>query len=210
MKLPYLLIALLFSTELLAAIPRLEQKDFNTLIKDANNNAMPMTQRWQALVKAGEVANPDQVVKIQEFVKSSDWFMRNASIVSLETININYALDQAKMLIHDKALVVRSAAVNILSKKNSLDIKRLLAAELDKKYNFSGKQSLWIRPQIMKQMAYTASTQDRQFLARYLFDSDKKVAALSAEGLEKISSIEFSGPKRVEQWQNFVKKNGWL
>lgn len=202
--------ALILSLSLHAAIPQLAEKDFKSLVKVAANSALPMTERWQALIKAGEIAKPNEIKQIQNFSKSSDWYMRNASLVSLESVNTGYAIDQAKVLVSDKALVVRSAAVAILTKKNSLEVRRILALELAKAYNFSGKQSLWIRPQIMQQMARTATNQDRQFMAQYLFDSDKKVAQLSVQALEKISSIQFTGPKQLELWQQHVKKNNWL
>lgn len=210
MKTMTILAAILFSFSVQAAIPRLEQKDFSSLIKTANDTSKSMTERWQSLVKAGEIAKPDQINKIQEFSKSSDWFMRNASLISLESINANYGIEQAKVLIQDKALVVRSAAVTTLKKKNSLEIRRLLALELAKSYNFSGQQSLWIRPQIMQHLASTATASDRQFMARYLFDKDKKVVLQSMLALEKITSVQFSGLQRTKEWQNFVKENNWL
>ena len=108
--------SILFSLIVQAAIPKLEQKDFSTLIKTANDSSRSMTERWQSLVRAGEIAKSDQIIKIQEFSKSSDWFMRNASLISLEAINANYAVEQAKILIQDKALVVRSAAVTTFKK----------------------------------------------------------------------------------------------
>ena len=202
--------SILFSLIVQAAIPKLEQKDFSTLIKTANDSSRSMTERWQSLVRAGEIAKSDQIIKIQEFSKSSDWFMRNASLISLEAIIANYAVEQAKILIQDKALVVRSAAVTSLKKKNSLEIRRLLAAELAKTYNFSGLQSLWIRPQIMEHLANTATASDRQFMARYLFDKDTKVVLQSILALEKITSVEFSGPQKIQDWQKFVKENNWL
>ncbi len=203
-------LCLFISVSTLASIPKLEQKDFASLLKTANNTARPMTERWQSLIKAGEIAEPEQIIKIQEFSKSSDWFMRNASLVALETIHADYGIEQAKILIQDKALVVRSAAVKTLTKKNSLDVRRILAGEMSKPYNYSGQQSLWIRSQIMQQLAKTATSQDRQFLARHLFDTDKKVVQLSASALEKISSVQFMGDQRIQQWQKFVKENKWL
>lgn len=202
--------SLLFSVLVQAAIPQLVQKDFVGLLKTANDPSKSMTERWQSLVKAGEIATADQIAKIQDYSKSSEWFMRNASLVALDSVNTDYGIEQAKRLIQDKALVVRSAAVTTLVKKNSLEIRRMLAAELMKSYNFSGQQSLWIRPQIMEHLANTATAGDRQFMARYLFDKDKKVVSQSILALEKITSVQFSGSKQTEEWQKFVKQNNWL
>lgn len=193
-----------------AAIPKAEDKNYSSQIKIAQNPSLPMSTRWQSLIKAAEQAGPAQISEIAAFAKSNDWFMRNAALVALEKINSGYAMDQAKLLVQDKALVVRSAAVDMLSKRNTLEVKRIFAEELSKPYNFSGRQSLWIRPQIMKVIAAGASSEDRQFMAKHLFDSDKKVAALSAAALEKISSIRFEDKNKVQSWQNYVKKNRWL
>lgn len=199
-----------FATISFAAIPKSDDKNFGNQIKLAQNTSLPMSTRWQSLIKAAEQAGPQQISEIAAFAKSNDWFMRNAALVALEKINSGYAIDQAKILVQDKALVVRSAAVEMLAKKNTLEIKRIFAEELAKPYNFSGRQSLWIRPQIMKVIAAGASSEDRHFMAKYLFDSDKKVAALSAAALEKISSIRFDEKNKIESWQSYVKKNRWL
>ncbi len=193
-----------------AAIPKLEEKDFNSLIETAANQQLSMNERWQSLVRAGQIVQPQQIAKIQQFAKSNEWFMRNASLIALEAVNSSYANDQAKQLLQDKALVVRSAAVKMLAKKNSLENRQLLAAELAKPYNFSRQKSLWIRAQIMEQIANTATADDRHLLARYLFDSDTNVAAVSAKALEKISSVQFTGADQVKKWQAYVKKNNWL
>ena len=193
-----------------SAIPKASDESYASQIKMAKNSILPMSTRWQSLIKAAELAGPQQISEITEFAKSNDWFMRNAAMVALEKINTGYAIDQAKELVQDKALVVRSAAVEMLAKKNTLEIKRIFAEELAKPYNFSGKQSLWIRPQIMKVLAANASSDDRQFIAKHLFDSDKKVAALSANALERISSIHFDEKNKIQSWQDYVKKNRWL
>lgn len=193
-----------------AAIPKVDDKNYGAQLKIAQNTTLPMSARWQALIKAAELSTAQQIPEITAFAKSDDWFMRNAALVALEKINQSYAIDEAKVLVQDKALVVRSAAVDMLAKKNTIEIRQIFATELAKPYNFSGKQSLWIRPQIMKIMAKTASSYDRQIMAKYLFDSDKKVAALSAAGLERISSIRFDKKNKIQAWQQFVKKNNWL
>lgn len=191
-----------------AAIP--DANNFSGQIKMAQATSLPMSTRWQSLIRAAELAGPEQIAQISAFAKSTDWYMRNAALVALEKIDTSYAIDQAKILVQDKALVVRSAAVEMLAKKNTLEIRRIFADELNKGYNYSGKQSLWIRPQMMKVIAKFVSQDDRQFLAKYLFDSDKKVAAISATALEKISSIRFDDKNKVQAWQDYVKKNRWL
>ena len=199
-----------FSLVLFASVQKIEEKNFVDLIRAAKNESLTMNERWQSLVQAAKSATPEKIEVIKNFSTHPDWFMRNAALVSLEAIGLEEAITQAKILIHDKALVVRSAAVSTLSKKHTLEIKRLFAEELTKTYNFSGRQSLWIRSQMMQQIANLATREDRQFMARYLFDPDKNVAAISAATLEKITDIRFESNKNVEQWQSYVKENKWL
>ena len=201
---------LFFPLFIFASVPTLEQKDFSSLLKAAKNQSLPMTERWQSLTKAGEIAKPEQIDELKTFSKSSDWFMRNAALVALESISLDEASDQARILIQDKALVVRSAAVSTLAKKMTRETKQIFASELEKSYNYSGHQSLWIRPQMMQHLVKSVSVDDRHFLVRYLFDSDKKVAILSANALEKITDVRFDEKNQIMKWQAYVKSNGWL
>lgn len=201
---------LLFSTYSLAAIPQKEANDFTSQITLARNIKLPMSYRWQALVKAAEVANYEQIADIKAFAKSKEWYMRNATLVALEKINIHHATDEAQELLKDKALVVRSAAVDVLSRRYTRENRNLMALELSKPYNFAGKHSLWIRPKIFGLIASKAVADDRSFFTRYLFDSDEKIVGGAVATLERITDVQFSGKNKVNEWRAFVRKNGWL
>jgi hypothetical protein len=136
--------------------------------------------------------------------------MRNASLLALQKININHAVEKAQVLITDKALVVRSASVDILAQKFTRENRDLLALELSKPYNFSKKQSLWIRSKIFNLISSRATLEDRGFLTKYLFDADDKISKLAAANLERVSDIHFEGKNQINQWRDYVKKNGWL
>lgn len=205
----FLVISLL-STQLLAAVPQATHIDFGSQITIAKNTKLPMSARWQALIKAADVATYAQIEQIKSFAKSKEWYMRNASLVALEKINVNHAMNEAQFLLKDKALVVRSAAVDVLSRKFTRENRNLMAAELSKPYNFSGKQSLWIRPKIFNLIAEKATTDDRAFFTKYLFDTDTKIARSAAATLEKITNVSFADKNKVSDWQAYVKKNNWL
>ncbi len=176
----------------------------------AKNAALPMGTRWSALLKASDLASGDQVDDIRAFTKNSDWYMRNAAMMALAKMGGDNGINEAKQLIKDKALVVRSAAVDLIAAKFTSENRKILAEELGQSYNFKGTQSLWIRPQIMRLLSARASREDRTFFVRYLFDKDAKIAEMAAETLEKITDVSFAGNNQLAQWKAFVKEKKWL
>lgn len=183
---------------------------FEGQIAAAKNSYLPMSSRWAALIKASTLANHRQIGAIREFVKSEDWYMRNAALVALKKFGQDYADIEARKLVSDKALVVRSAAVDVLAQTMTLDNKAILIGELSKPYNFKGKQSLWVRSQIVNHLARKAGTDDRIFFSKCLFDQDPKVTLAATQALSKITNIFFEGNNKVKKWQALVKEKGWL
>jgi hypothetical protein len=204
------LVTFLLAGSVFAAIPQKQSGDFASQIAIAQNPRTPMSARWQALIAAAEVAKYDQIEEIKAFAKNKDWYMRNASLVALEKININHAMEEAQTLLQDKALVVRSAAVDVLSHRYTRENRDLLAMELAKPYNFSRKQSLWIRPKIFNIMAARATGDERLFFARYLFDTDDKITHAAVATLERITETHLNDKNQLNAWREYVKKNGWL
>jgi glycine betaine/choline ABC-type transport system substrate-binding protein len=182
--------------------------EYNT----AKNEALTMSQRWAALQRASSLATGEEFLKVVAFGDSKDWFMRNASLVALEKSGSDIVYDQAKKLITDKALVVRSAAADILMKLNGDGVKKIFSAELEKKYNFNGKSSLWIRKQMMTHLVKNATSNERDFYVRYLYDKDVEIAALSTKALEKITQVRFTAPndkQLVAKWQKAAQQEKW-
>ncbi|MBY0554942.1 hypothetical protein K2P97_10470 [bacterium] len=184
--------------------------DFTVYINTAADKKLNMNSRWQALIRAASYAGADQVEQIKNFSKSEEWYMRNASLVALAKVSPQAAQIEAKKLIQDKALVVRSAAVDVIAKDLTSDHKDLLASELNQPYNFHKKSSLWIRKKIIETISASAGASDRSFFVKNLFDSDKEVAELSARALEKITGEKVNDAKFVEKWRSIVKEKNWL
>ena len=180
--------------------------------KKAKNESLPMNQRWAALQKATTLASGEDFLKVVAFTDSKDWFMRNASLVALDKSGSDMVYDQAKKLITDKALVVRSAAADILMRLNNDAVKKIFSAELEKKYNFNGKNSLWIRKQMMSHLVKNPTVSERDFYVKYLDDQDIEIAALSTKALEKITQIRFTAANDrdlVKQWKKAVRQEKW-
>lgn len=183
--------------------------EFTKNINSASNSKLRMSSRWGALIQAAKVASFEQLEQIRKFSESKEWYMRNAALVALSKISQNAAMTEAKKLLYDKSLVVRSAAVEIIGTHMNVENKSILATEMTKAYNFHKSSSLWIRKQIVEKMSEGADITDRDFFVRGLFDSDKEIAQMSAKILSIITGEQVDGTKQVEKWQELVKQNQW-
>lgn len=185
-------------------------EDFATYLNSASDKRLSMNIRWNSLVKAAGLANPQQLEKVRQFARHTDWYMRNATLVALKQVSLTEAAAQARRLLTDKALVVRSAAVDILTENITAEDRQLLMSELNKPYNFNKKSSLWIRKQIVEKLALTAGQADRNFFAKAVFDTDQDVARIGARTLAKITGQPYEEAQPLKQWQNLIKEKNWL
>ena len=185
-------------------------EDFQSRIDMASNQKLSMSQRWAALLQATDFARGAQLEEIKKFSQHAEWYLRNATLVALNKVDHSAAIATAKELLSDKALVVRSAAVEILAQRMSIENKALLIKEIDKNYNFHKKSSLWIRPQILTKVAEVAVQDDRNLFAQHLFDTDQQVSEVCAHALEKLTGEKLGNKRFVENWREFVKEKKWL
>lgn len=212
----------LSALQIQAAIPNAAHSDsssaagglvnFDEHYKLAKNPALSMATRWRALLQASDVAEGAELNKILSFTKDKDWYMRNAALVALDKMGTDLVYDKAKELMSDKALVVRSAAADILMRLQNSDIRRIFSKELAKNYNFNGKSSLWIRPQMMRYLTQKPQADERGFFVQYLHDRDPVVAAMSVDALEKLTQVRFDAKDRkglISQWKKYAQDNKW-
>lgn len=204
------ILVFLFSVNVWSYVQLDSEQNFSSQIARAKNQSLPMAQRWDALIRSAEAADGQQIQQVLEFAKSKDWYMRNALLVALDKMGTDLVYDKAKALLSDKALVVRSAAVDILTRLESQEVRNLLAKELNKNYNFVGKKSLWIRAQIMKNLVKKPYQSEREYFSKLLFDNDTEISTMSMHALEKISAVHFEGDKALDSWKKFVKEQKWF
>lgn len=203
-------ILVLLSLKAWSYVPEETDLSFAAQLARAKNQSLPMSQRWDALIKSAETADAHQIKQVLEFAKNKDWYMRNALLVALDKMGTDLVYDKAKSLVSDKALVVRSAAVDILTRLENQEVRSLLAKELNRNYNFVGKKSLWIRAQIMKNLIQKPYQSEKEYFSKLLFDNDKEISEMSVVALEKISQVRFEGATRVDHWKKFVREKKWL
>ena len=185
------------------------KKEFQDYIDMAANQNLNMNSRWTSLIRSVEYAEKEHLDEVRKFTQDKEWYMRNAALIALVKADKDLAIIEAKKLIKDKALVVRSAAVEVLFQNFNEEHKKILIGEMDQGYNFNKKKSLWIRRQIIDKLSLNSDSGDRSFFVKYLFDDDKSVAQISAKSLEKITGTQLQSKKFVESWRSHVKEKNW-
>lgn len=183
---------------------------YSNFISVAFNEAQPMSLRWRALMAAAETQG---VKSTDDLLKAGDhkqWYMRNAALVALAGVNPPQATRLAQKLLKDKALVVRSAAVEALEKSPTPEIRDLLWEELNQGYNFKNQQSLWIRYQIVGVLAKQPLDHERKLFAQLLSDKDSRVQLPAVRGLEKLTGVRLGEGQAkpsalVGLWKDYLK-----
>jgi hypothetical protein len=184
---------------------------YSSFINIAFNESQGMGLRWRALIAAAELNGEKALGDLKKAGDHSVWFMRNAALVALSEVSPSEAKLLAKKLIKDKALVVRSAALEVLQKNQSEDVRELLWKELEQKYNFKGAQSLWIRHQIVEVLAESAQLNELNSFGRLLSDKDPRIHLPAVAGLEKMTGVrlgksEHQPTELVGLWKKYVGK----
>lgn len=168
-----------------------------------------MTTRWKCLSLHVLNKKSEARAEVVKALESPEWFMKNSGLLAMNSIDAKSAATYAEKLIKDKALVVRSASLQILAEQLNLDRRQLLWDELQKDYNFRNKQSLWIRSEILSVLAIAPEKSELPKFIKVLADSDSKLHSTSIAALEKMTSIKLQDkklPKR-DQWIAWGKSN---
>lgn len=177
--------------------------DLYTIARNPNE---ALKTRWAALMLAVEVQPDNAIKELTPFVESKDWFMRNAALIAIQNIDAKKGLEVARQLISDKALVVRSAAVEVLAKSQKSEDRELLWKELSHERNFKGQNSLWIREQILTVLNEKPRPEEIKKFAQLLFDRDGKTQKRVLPTMEKLTSMRFGQTeKSIRSWQQFAK-----
>lgn len=206
-----MVMSLVMASVSFAAIDHSSQT-FDSFFRVAQSSSASMDARWSAIIKAVNLASSHELLKVVKLADDKEWYVRNAVLVGLDQAGNSMVYDVAKKLITDKSLVVRSAAVDVLSRLKNDTTKKIFSTELQKQYNKNGKASLWIRHQLMRHLVDNYSQSEKKFFVKFLFDDDQKVARLSSKALEKIVQVRFEGNSDldvVNQWKKYARQQKW-
>lgn len=194
-----------------AAIAKQPDRVYETLLDVAQTKTQTMNIRWKAVTAAALLRREKAVPDLMKLSDSKDWYIRNASLVGMAEVAPRQSMKLAHKLLKDPALVVRSAAVDVLS-KNMKDADRgVLWKELDSGYNRRSGQSLWIRGQILEALALDAHKSEFKRFSEMLSEKDEAVQKASMKGLEKITGLQVarnapSHSRAVQLWQAHVSR----
>lgn len=146
-----------------------------------------MADRWKALTLLTHIDREKAFPLLEKALVSKEWYMRNAGLVGIEHLNPLEAKKAARKLLKDKALVVRSAAVQVLAKDFVTSDRGLLWEQLYDKKNFRKGQSLWIRSQVLAVLALEPGSLELPLFLQYVNEKDQSVQTASVVALERIT-----------------------
>ena len=189
------------------------QKIYADLLGIAKDSKKNIGVRWKAVTLAAHL-DPELAKKdLKPFLKSEEWYMRNAALIGLTSKPGVEAHNIAMSMIQDKALVIRSAAVLALqpSMLSKPDTRETLWGELNASYNYRQKQSLWVRAQILERLALKPESRELPLFVSALQDKDARLAKPAIAALEKISDDGLGRPALLNAKSDLdSKKKIWL
>jgi len=167
-----------------SVLERQGPEGLRSLVSTMFDEKAPVELRWRAVISVGKIGKTYMSPELERAAQSKDWFMRNAALIALEDANPTLARKWARSLLRDKALVVRSAAVDTLVHLHDVTSTDLLWTQLESKQNFRGTQSLWIRHQIVDALSALPVKGDTSKFVALLDDGDEKTQAAAIHALE--------------------------
>ncbi len=188
---------------------------YKNLIALMNDDSAAMEARWRAVTAMGRIGGKLSLPELKQALHSKVWYLRNAALISSVQIDHVQALEWAKELLSDKALVVRSAAVDVISDLKDSKSKNILWQKLNSKENFRGKQSLWIRRKIVESLAQIEDKGSEQKFGALLSDRDESLYPAAIKALERLTQQKLGrqdeAPKLKRlQWQAWLRQNSTL
>ncbi len=185
---------------------------YKNLVALMNDESASMEARWRAVTAMGRIGGKLSIPEMKQALHSKVWYLRNAALVSSVQIDHDQALAWAKELLSDKALVVRSAAVDVMTDLKDVRSKSILWQKLNAKENFRGKQSLWIRRKIVESLSLIEEKGSEQKFGALLADKDETLYPPAIRALERLTNQKLGNAdeapkfKRL-QWQAWLKQN---
>lgn len=186
---------------------------FPVLITLSQSEKKSMQTRWKALTLAAHLKKGQAMPELEKALKSKEWFMRNAGLVAIQSFNAPKAMKAAKDLLKDKALVVRSAAVEVIGSQKELgpETRDLLWEEMNASYNFRQKQGLWVREQILEKLAQSPEKKEMPLFLKALRE-EPKMHASAIVAMEKLADTKLgkansTTDQKRQLWIQWAKNN---
>ncbi len=144
-------------------------------IESVFSDSTQIKDKWKIVMQLAKDTQVNENIFVQA-TKDKDCFVRNAGLIALKARNPNKALKAAEILLKDKALVVRSAALDIIKTYPQKINRNLLWKELSQSYNFRSGKSLWIRKDILNTLALKPLSSEKNEFLKLSTDSDQELS----------------------------------
>ena len=175
----------------------------------SDKEAMPF--RWKALTSLARLYPNQSRPIIEAALRSSTWFLRNAGLIAMEIISPQESVRWAANLLNDRALVVRTAAVNMIKKHKASQYKIQLLGKLNASDSFYKNQSLWIRYHIASTLADFCEPGEERMFISFLKDPDERLHFAAITALEKLTGKSFrSSDKNAEKIVAEAQREMWI
>jgi len=171
----------------ISALKEQGESGFEALKALAFDKEQVLQVRWRAVTMLARVNAIKAEEPLAEAAQSSEWFMRNASLVAMVNMKRSFAMKWAEKLLDDPALVVRTAAVQTLTEIRAVEKKDVLFQKLYSPENFHKGQSLWVRKHIAQALQAMASPGEEKQFAKLLNDKDNSLHSSAVAALNKIT-----------------------
>ncbi len=156
-------------------------------LKTAYKADLPFEKRWKSLMLYSQLRKKESFAELEKASQRSEWFLRSAALTAAQ---VHLEPEKARPILEkslfDKALVVRSLAVELLAQSLTDSSRALFWQELDKPYNFHKNQSLWIRPQLAKALANKAHPDEKSKWQTLAKDKDPQIKLIAKNALKKL------------------------
>jgi hypothetical protein len=114
--------------------------------------------------------------------------------------NRDWAVRWSRVLMHDPALVVRTAAVKSLRQMHAVEAQDLLWEKLYSSENYKNGQSLWIREHILEALSQFALPGSEKHFIRVLQDRDASLHPVARATLQKLTNRSFETSDQWVSW----------
>lgn len=188
-----------------------KDQTYSDLKKISFSDEFSMGTRWQGLIAMSEIGGREALDDLSRAYVSKDWYMRNAALIAVKNINNEVSERWALSLMKDRALVVRSAAVKVISESSLAKHRKLFWQELQASYNFKQQQSLWIRYEILQSLAKNPLDEERKEFVHILkTDTDLEIQRIACLGLEKLTGLKLgnegsTNSEVIQLWKEKIK-----
>ena len=166
--------------------------------------------RWKALTSLARLFPNKSRPLVQKALRSSSWFLQNAGLIAMEIIDPQKAVMWAGYFLDSPALVVRTAAVDMIKKHRARQYKARLLEKLNATDSFYKKKSLWIRSHIVSALSVFPVPGEEPLFISFLQDPDERLHIHAILALEKLTGKTFRPNKEGVELLAQAQKQKWM